>query len=348
MSMPLKVFISYSWDSKEHQDWVLNLANRLITEHGIEVILDQYDLQAGKNMTRFMERNIALADKVVLILTPKYKLKAEKSEGGVGFEHSMISQELFEIQANNTKFIPVLRSGKHKDSAPGYIKTLIYHSMVDDMIFESDIWKLGRLLNDKPAIIKPELGTIPNYDTVPLDKDPISEKIKNTAKKLKIEEDRKQYISSPKGIEESKNRFNSFLDELSEKVDFYKQDSEIKLGFGSEREYNHSKNNLYGDISARFKNKDNITYHFHYNFKEGLASFFVTKWNNPPTTFDNYNGMYLASDKPKRLSDNNDKYCFDVDDNMNPKWRDEKENLLDSEDLCKIYIGKVLNDIATT
>jgi len=41
------VFISYSWDSEAHKEWVLNLANNLI-KNGIGVLLDQYDPSAGK------------------------------------------------------------------------------------------------------------------------------------------------------------------------------------------------------------------------------------------------------------------------------------------------------------
>jgi TIR domain len=348
MNMPLKVFISYSWDSDEHKEWVLNLANKLISEYGIDVILDQYDLSVGKDMIHYMEKAIGIADKVILILTPQYKDKADNRKTGVGYEYSMISREFYDTQNENTKFIPVLRIGKQQESSPIYLKSLIYHPMVDDMKFESALFELARSLCDKPKIVKPEIGVTPNFEIRPLDKDPIIEKANKIVHKFKSEEIRSQYISSPVGIQESKNQFNLFLDKLSEKANYYKQNTEIAIGFSSEREYNHFKNNLYGDLSARFKNKDNVTYHFHYSFKEGLASFFVTKWNNPPTIFDNYNGKYLASEKPKRLSNNNDKYCFDVDANMNPKWRDEKGNLVNSEDLCKIYIGKAINDIEET
>jgi len=37
-----KVFISYSWESQEHQDKVLALAD-WFESNGVEVIFDQYD-----------------------------------------------------------------------------------------------------------------------------------------------------------------------------------------------------------------------------------------------------------------------------------------------------------------
>ncbi len=43
-----KVFISYSWDTEngddEHKKWVRDLATKL-RSHGVDVILDQFDLR---------------------------------------------------------------------------------------------------------------------------------------------------------------------------------------------------------------------------------------------------------------------------------------------------------------
>ena len=110
-----KVFISYSWDSNKHRAWVLALANDLI-KNGIEVILDQYELGIGGNLTLFMEKSVDEADKVLLILTENYKIKADNRSGGVGFEYSMINEELYSNQVDNQKFIPILKSGTNSFS----------------------------------------------------------------------------------------------------------------------------------------------------------------------------------------------------------------------------------------
>jgi hypothetical protein len=68
--MDKKVFITYSWDSAAHKNWVKGLADRLI-QNGIEVRLDQYDLQPGESFTHFMEVSIAKTDRVLVILTPQ-------------------------------------------------------------------------------------------------------------------------------------------------------------------------------------------------------------------------------------------------------------------------------------
>ena len=41
-----KLFISYSWSSPEHEQWVLKLATEL-RENGVDVTLDKWDLKEG-------------------------------------------------------------------------------------------------------------------------------------------------------------------------------------------------------------------------------------------------------------------------------------------------------------
>ena len=47
-TQPVHVFISYSWDSEDHKDWVRELADCLAS-NGIDITLDQYDLQIGQD-----------------------------------------------------------------------------------------------------------------------------------------------------------------------------------------------------------------------------------------------------------------------------------------------------------
>ncbi|NQY29172.1 MAG: toll/interleukin-1 receptor domain-containing protein [Flavobacteriaceae bacterium] len=163
MEKPLNIFISYSWDSDAHKKWVVKLANYLIEKGGCEVILDQYDLKAGDNMVHFMEDGVSVADKVVLLLTPNYKLKADKRQGGVGMEYSMISQGMYLKQTNNNKFIPVLREGSLQSSAPTYVQTKIYHDMTDDILFEKTAIELLRIVHEEPKLVKPERGEVPDF-----------------------------------------------------------------------------------------------------------------------------------------------------------------------------------------
>ena len=91
-----------------------------------------------------------------------------------GFEYSLISQELFEIQNSNDKFIPLLRLGEKKD-LPGILKSFIFHDMRKDDTFDSDFHKLLRIIYNKPETKRPELGEVPNLD---VEIDPILERSK--------------------------------------------------------------------------------------------------------------------------------------------------------------------------
>lgn len=92
------VFIHYSWDNESHKKWTLFLADRLIAD-GIEVIFDRYDLKLGSNNNYFMEK-IETADKVLLIMTPDYKIKADNRTSGIGYEYQIISSEFSQCRCS--------------------------------------------------------------------------------------------------------------------------------------------------------------------------------------------------------------------------------------------------------
>ncbi|WP_417366727.1 toll/interleukin-1 receptor domain-containing protein, partial [Flavobacterium beibuense] len=157
-----KIFISYSWDSEEHKDWVRNLADKLI-ENGIEVILDQYELRPGKNMLHFMDTAIQKADKVLIIFTENYKLKADKRKGGVGYEYSICNIDLFKQISDNEKYIPALRNGTYITSIPEFIQQFISIDMTNDEKREEYIKELISAIYNKPKLTKPQIGTKPDY-----------------------------------------------------------------------------------------------------------------------------------------------------------------------------------------
>lgn len=154
------VFISYTWDNEPHKDWVLSLANQLLKD-GIVVILDRFELRPGRNMTHFMERAIAKADKVLVIFTPGYKAKADERQGGAGYEYSIMNIELYQNQTNNEKIIPILREGDQFKSVPTFMRQFIYLNMAEGQDFLSRYIELKAVICDQPVLVKPELGPNP-------------------------------------------------------------------------------------------------------------------------------------------------------------------------------------------
>ena len=114
------VFISYSWDDDAHRAWIARLAQTL-RQQNIHVIVDKTDLKFGAHIKSFMLGSIMKADFVLIILTPKYRLKAEKRINGAGYEYNIINDELFKLINKNEKFIPAVR-GEWKKSITQFLQ----------------------------------------------------------------------------------------------------------------------------------------------------------------------------------------------------------------------------------
>src|SRR5262245_8447999 len=112
-------FISYSWDDPGHIEWVKALAMRLRRD-GVDVKLDQWELQPGNQLPHFMERAVRENDFVIVVCTPKYKVRSDRRQGGVGYEGDIITAEILTL-GNRNKFIPLHRSGSWKEAAPSWL-----------------------------------------------------------------------------------------------------------------------------------------------------------------------------------------------------------------------------------
>lgn len=159
MSENPKVFISYSHDSPEHKQWVSELAARL-RNNGIDAILDQWDLGLGDDITRFMERGIVDADRVLVICTDKYVSKANAAKGGVGYERMIVNAELVQ-NLGTDKFIPIIRQAYGKKKTPTFLGTRVYADFTNDSQFDAKCEELIRDLHDMPIVEKPPLGRNP-------------------------------------------------------------------------------------------------------------------------------------------------------------------------------------------
>ena len=158
----LKVFISYSWDNEEHKTWILNFATRL-RNNGIEIILDRYELQAGKSIPHFMEQALEKSDKVLVIFTENYKLKADGRNGGVGYEYSILNNDTYTDIANNSNYIPILKDGTFETSVPSFMQQFITIDMTDSSQYEEKIKEVTLALYGKPLIEKSVVGKKPDY-----------------------------------------------------------------------------------------------------------------------------------------------------------------------------------------
>lgn len=155
------VFISYSWESDQHKEWVIQLATRLRAQ-GINVILDRWDLMPGGDRTHFMETGVMDSDFVLIVCTPEYARKAKKRSGGVGYEAMVITGQLA-TQILQTKFIPVLRDGDWDDSAvPVWLQTKIGIDLRGDPYSDTNYQELLMTLHGE-KIEAPPVGPRPVF-----------------------------------------------------------------------------------------------------------------------------------------------------------------------------------------
>lgn len=94
---PPKVFVSYTYDSPEHEKWVEKLARNLCNPGGVEVIFDKWDARLGDNLPIFMEQVLSNAHLVLCICSDKYVQKANEGLGGAGYEKKIMTQYLMKM-----------------------------------------------------------------------------------------------------------------------------------------------------------------------------------------------------------------------------------------------------------
>jgi len=157
-----KIFISYSWKPVSNKDKVLIIAERL-TNDGIHVILDDWDLKEGQDKYHFMEQmvNDPEVQKVLLICNKEYAKKANQKIGGVGIESLIVSDDIYS-EADQTKFIPVVMEYENeKPCIPTFVKSRIYIDLSNEDHYEENYERLIRNIYNKPISKRPPIGKMP-------------------------------------------------------------------------------------------------------------------------------------------------------------------------------------------
>jgi tetratricopeptide (TPR) repeat protein len=152
------VFISYSQDSNEHKDRVLELANRLRAD-GIDATIDQYETSPAEGWPKWMDRHISKDDFVLVICTETYHRRVmgdeEKGKGrGIKWESTLTYQHIYDDDSLNTRFIPVLFDGGKTENVPMPLKGATFYFL------PSQYDKLYHRLIKQPETVKPELGKL--------------------------------------------------------------------------------------------------------------------------------------------------------------------------------------------
>lgn len=161
-----KVFISYSWTSPGYKEQVLDIADRLIKEDKVDVIIDEYDLKGGQDVVAFMEqlRTDQAITHVLVLCDASYVAKADARKRGVGTEAQIISLDVYN-DIGQTRVIPILmeRTSDGDPCLPTFLQSRMYFDFSSQESMHREWEKLGRHLWGKPIRTKPALGESPKY-----------------------------------------------------------------------------------------------------------------------------------------------------------------------------------------
>ena len=143
-----KVFISYAWGTEDYKRKVLSFATDL-TQDGVVVVLDQWELKEGNDTYAFMEQSVtdSTITNVLILLDPIYEKKANKRNGGVGTETQIISPEVYN-KVKQEKFLPVIfERGEHGEiPKPQYLKTMLHFDLSQEENYDSEYQRLVKRL----------------------------------------------------------------------------------------------------------------------------------------------------------------------------------------------------------
>lgn len=159
-----KLFISYSWSTPDHEQWVMALATEL-RESGVDVILDKWDLKDGHDSIQFMESMVtdASVTKVIMVSDKIYAQKADGRAGGVGTETQIISAKVYEM-AKQDKFVAVVAEREDgRACLPTFYGKRKYIDLSEAEDYAKNFEILLRWIFDKPLHVKPEIGALPAF-----------------------------------------------------------------------------------------------------------------------------------------------------------------------------------------
>jgi TIR domain len=155
-----RVFISYSHESKSHNEKVFELSETLRSE-GVDCYIDQYEVSPPEGWPRWSRNQIQQANFVLVVCTETYKKRFEGSEvagtgAGAKWEGAIISQELYDSEGRNTKFIPIVFNADDVKHIPVEMRGGTYYVLDRDDEYDD----LYRHLTNQPKAIKRELGRL--------------------------------------------------------------------------------------------------------------------------------------------------------------------------------------------
>lgn len=139
----MRIFISYSWDSENHKQWVQQLADDLVELlPDLDVDYDQRGMDHRVDRNQYMEAGIFGSDAVLAIVTKNYTEKANARQGGVGRETAMAAERHWmDIDSKSKTRILTIKKEAGAE-VPRYLTANLYFDFTRTESYKAELSRL--------------------------------------------------------------------------------------------------------------------------------------------------------------------------------------------------------------
>ena len=150
-------FISYSHETREHDERALSLAKKLRTD-GVDCEIDSFQVSPPEGWVIWMQKKTTKSDFVIVVCTETYarRFAGDETSGkgkGATWEGRLIQQDLYDAEGNY-RIIPVVFDRADINHIPQALKSATYYDLSTDDGYD----RLHRALTNQPLIRKPLIG----------------------------------------------------------------------------------------------------------------------------------------------------------------------------------------------
>lgn len=193
MDKKITAFVSYSWDSEEHQKWVRKLVDDLKSA-GIDATMDNFETERQTVHLGEMMASVHKNDYTLVAMTPAYADKANQGQGGIGTETRYIMNLM---EDNKNRVIPLIRSGEDSRAIPFYLKQINYIDFRDNDLYKDSFEDLLKRISHEILNRSPVSGFSYDLETPSMDfpgkvpgKESRSRKVPNLRKITELDKNR--------------------------------------------------------------------------------------------------------------------------------------------------------------
>ena len=168
--MALRVFISYTHDSSEHEAQMWELSERL-RKQGVECHIDQEEQSPVDGWPLWCSNQIESADFVLVVCTKTYRSRygGQGTEGkgrGGNWEGLLIRQSIYDARGKNRKFIPLLVSSSDIEHIPKELRGPSHYDLSADHGYD-DLYRLITGQPERrPSRVASQVRTMPPMATL--------------------------------------------------------------------------------------------------------------------------------------------------------------------------------------